>query len=287
MSNEEKAAGKGQQFYYAGIAGVVVVILIAVWLLFKSDEPAAPVIPVQEPAPAVSEDIPAPLPAPVVPDVQEPEFVDEPQVEPEPVSEPEPVKPLPALDESDTEVKQQLLSLNWRAGLASLFITDDMLRNFVVQVDNIAQGRLVSGYAVLQPLEQTFGVTSRDDLYIAEDKNYKRYDPYIQLLDSVQPAQTLKLYQRYEPLLQQAYAELGYPDSSFRLRLLEAIDVLLDTPDIRYPVVLERPSVMYTYADPQTEALPAAQKQMLRLGADNQKKFKALLKKYQQALQAL
>ncbi len=52
---------------------------------------------------------------------------------------------LPALDESDALVKQELLALNWKAGLAALFVDEEMIRRFVVQVDNIAQGQIGTG----------------------------------------------------------------------------------------------------------------------------------------------
>ncbi|MDX3774468.1 DUF3014 domain-containing protein [Chromatiaceae bacterium AAb-1] len=284
MSEDDKTAGKGQQLYYAGIAAVVIIILVAVWLLFKSEDPVTPVTTVPEPVTVPVETLPEPLPEPELPP-QEPEPEPEPEVIEQP--EPEPVKPLPGLDQSDTDVREHLLALNWRAGLASLFVTEDILRNVVVQVDNIAEGQLISGHNVLTPLEQEFQVTEQQQVYVADEQNFRRYTPYIQLLESVPAARVLALYQRYEPLLQQAYEELGYPDSSFKSRLLQAIETLLDTPDISYPVLLERPSVMYTYADPELEALPAAQKQMLRLGAENQKRLKVLLRNYQQQLETL
>ncbi|HEX5792568.1 MAG TPA: DUF3014 domain-containing protein, partial [Rheinheimera sp.] len=120
-----------------------------------------------------------------------------------------------------------------------------------------------------------------------DETSFKRYEPYIQLLESVEPAQLVQLFNRYEPLLQQAYAELGYPDQLFRNKVIAAIDELLATPEVTYPLELERPAVVYTFADPAIEQLPAAQKQMIRLGPDNQKKIKALLQRYRSALLAM
>ncbi|MEO3866973.1 DUF3014 domain-containing protein [Rheinheimera fenheensis] len=283
----EQKSNNQQQLYYAGIAAIVVVVLLALWLLFSKEDKPEPLTllppelsepaPATEPAATSVTEVPEPTQAPA-----EPEPTAELKSEPEPVIAPEP--PLPALDNSDAEVKQRLLALNWRAGLAGLFVTEDMLRNFVVQTDNIAQGQLAVGHPLLQPLEQKFAISDPDNMQLS-DKHFARYEPYIQLLESVPASQLLPLFNRYEPLLQHAYAELGYPDQLFKNTLLAAIDMLLATPDVSYPLQLERPAVVYVFADPAIEQLPPAQKQMIRLGPDNQQRVKAVLREYQQALQ--
>jgi hypothetical protein len=52
---------------------------------------------------------------------------------------------------------------------------------------------------------------------------------------------------------------------------------LLATPQPSGPIELERPNVMYTYADPALEARPAGQKLLLRMGPDNAAALKAKL----------
>jgi hypothetical protein len=51
--------------------------------------------------------------------------------------------------------------------------------------------------------------------------------------------------------------------------LIEVIDHLLATPEVRDPVRLVQPRVMYEYADPQLQALSAGQKVLIRMGAAN------------------
>lgn len=280
----EQKTGNSQTFFYLGIFAVIIAIMVALWLLLAKEQAPAtvpvatppPSMPVTQPEPeVVTEPEPVAAPQPTAEPVAEPE--------PEPVPEPEP--PLPALDNSDAEVTQRLLALNWRPGLANLFVTEEMLRNLVVQADNIAQGQLATGNPLLQPLSQRFSVPAGQPLLLAEE-SFARYEPYVQLLESVPPQQMITLFNRYEPLMQQAFSELGYPDDLFKNRLLQAIDVLLATPELQYPLQLEQPSVMYQFADPQLEQLPAAQKLMLRLGPDNQQRIKQLLRRYRQALQS-
>lgn len=284
----EQEQKQNPTFYWVGMVAVVLVVLAALWLLLAgNEEPSAPVVtpraevrlpetavqPVSEPEPAieVAQDVPeTAIEAPAV------------------VTRPQPAKPeapLPALDQSDADVRQHLLALDWRPGLASLFVTDDMLRSFTVQVDNIAQGSLAKGYPLLQPLEQRFSVAEGGAMQL-DQTSFTRFEPYINLLESVPPAKLMQLFNRYEPLLQKAYAEQGYPDELFRTKLLAAIDVLLATPEINYPQPLVRPGVMYQFADAGLEALPAAQKQMLRLGPQNLAKVKALLRQFQSLLKS-
>lgn len=274
-----------QSYYYAGLAAVVLVIIVAGWLLFRDTEQVAepaPLPPVVEPATPQQPLEAEPLPEPAV---TEPAPVAEPEEEAATPVEPEVVVPLPALDESDTELAEALLALNWKAGLAALFNREEMIRNLVVTVDNIAQGQLVAGHPVLVKPADGYRVQPvAEDRYLTAADNSSRYEPYLQLLESVPPRQVLALKRRYQPLLEQAFAELGYPDLTFDQRLRQAIAVLLSTPQVPAGAELSRPSVMYTYVDPKLEQLPEAQKQVLRLSAEQQQRFKALLATYQQAL---
>jgi hypothetical protein len=85
-------------------------------------------------------------------------------------------------------------------------------------------------------------------------------------------------------LFQQAYAELGYPSRYFNDRVFEVIDHLLATPDVRGPIALVQPKVMYEYADPVLQDLSAGQKMLVRMGPENEAKVKAKLRELKKAL---
>src|SRR6185436_17861366 len=80
------------------------------------------------------------------------------------------------------------------------------------------------------------------------------------------------------PLFQQSYEDLGYPGQYFNDRLVEVIDHLLQTPDLRGPIVLKQGKVFYEYADPALEARSAGQKLLMRMGPQNEASIKAKLK---------
>lgn len=93
------------------------------------------------------------------------------------------------------------------------------------------------------------------------------------------------MLERYQPLAEEALAEIGYPDTAPETVLLDAIDVLMATPSVGTVIELNDYSVMYRYADPALEALPDAQKQMIRLGPDNMRRVKLKLDALRTALQ--
>ncbi len=193
-------------------------------------------------------------------------------------------EPLPALDASDAVVQQKLLALPWKAGLSSLFVDEEMIRRFVVQVDNIAQGRMVPEQALFKGLSQDFKALKNGQQYQLEIANYQRYQRYLDLLESAPKEEVVALFNQLYPLLQQAYLELGYPEAQFRDRVQQAIRLLLAAPEIADQPRLSLESVQYTFADKEIEQLSMAHKQMVRLGLKNQQRLKLLLATYQPLL---
>ncbi len=116
--------------------------------------------------------------------------------------------------------------------------------------------------------------------------NFARYRPLVALVGALDVARLVGVYQHFYPLLQGAYQDLGYPQGYFNDRLVQAIDSLLATPQPEGPIALARPNVMYTFADPHLEALPAGQKLLLRMGPENAALIKAKLTELRTALTA-
>jgi len=176
---------------------------------------------------------------------------------------------IPMLDNSDSEVKRGLMSLDATLMLANLLIDEELIRKFVVMVDNMAAGQIPRKHSVLRPLPTAFRAVEKGDQVFLDGYNFSRYIPYVDLFISLDSKRITGLYQRYYPLMQQAYAELGYPRRSFHKRILMAVDHLLDSPVMDGAIVLVQPSVMYKYADPELEQLSDVHKQMLRMGSEN------------------
>ncbi|MGO2011399.1 MAG: DUF3014 domain-containing protein [Pseudoalteromonas sp.] len=257
---------------------LVVIACAAAFVLLSSDEKEVATeveqAPVEQPMQTFEE--PEPEPEPVEPEttIEEQNTAMQPPVrDAEPALE---VKPLPNLNESDEVVVERMDEL-LSDQVMSLMITDDVIRRGVVFVDNLADGKIASKHAPVERPEDTFKVIEGDILTI-DPNSYERYTPYVKVFTSMSAAQIVRMYDEYKPLINDAYAEIGYDSDAFNQTLEEAIELLLDTPEPKGDMPLIRDSVNYQYAYAEWEQLPAAQKQLLRMGPENIKKVKAVLR---------
>ncbi|PAJ73292.1 hypothetical protein CJF42_16710 [Pseudoalteromonas sp. NBT06-2] len=188
----------------------------------------------------------------------------------------EPAKTLPQLNDSDLSVKTQL-SQYFAKKTLKLVVQDDMIRRFVVYVDNIGKGKIVKKHSPIIEPQASFTVAEGDILTTAP-QSYERYTPFVELFTSMTPQQAVNFYKEYKPLFDEAYEEIGYQERDFDEAVFDAIDMVLTTPIVTGNVPLLSESVVYKYAYSDWEQLPEAQKQLLRMGAKNVKKVKSALK---------
>jgi hypothetical protein len=237
------------------------------------------------------------------------------QVEPEP--EPVPLEPadevieiepeldiveeaiaLPPLAESDELVLGSISGLVGEASVMRFFVSDNVVSRFVASVDALTSRQVPGQIMVVQDLEGKFVATANEQpdtvirnaegdpipQYVLNPANYQRYDPQVEMFEALDTQELIALYREYALLSQQAYVELGYLDGDFNARLIEVIDSLLSTPEIREPPRLIKPEAFYLFTNPDLEALPAGQKALLRMGPRNAQRVKAKLREIRAAL---
>ncbi|GAB4507771.1 MAG: DUF3014 domain-containing protein [Sulfuricaulis sp.] len=215
---------------------------------------------------------PAPPPAP------------EPQIR-HPIREAAPSeKPLPTLETSDDAMIEALTSFFGQKAVQEFFDVKEVVRRFVVTVDNLPRQKVPLRYRLLKPVAGQFLATGEGENYLTNPDNYRRYKSYVLLADAVDAKKLVTVYTRFYPLFQQEYVNLGYPKGYFNDRLVEAIDDLLAAPEIPGRVKLVRPKVMHLFADPALEELSAGQKIMIRMGVENATRIKARLREVRQEL---
>jgi len=195
-------------------------------------------------------------------------------------------RPLPALGESNERIEDVLSGLFAGRQIDRFLILDNFIQRFVVMVDNLPRRNLPANHLPTRPVPGKFQAAEEDRNLVIAPANYRRYEPYIQLAEAVEPARVVAVYVRFYPLFQKAYRDLGYPSGYFNDRLVEVIDHLLATPEVSYPIRLEQPTIAYKYADPELEALSSGRKILLRMGPENVARVKALLRRYRQELTA-
>lgn len=177
--------------------------------------------------------------------------------------------PLPDLNKSDEEVRSAAITLNPSEEWVGWVTTEEALRKFVVVVDNLAAGKIAQKYLPMPKPDTKFRSTLDGINYYLDPTSFERYTPYVRLFKNIDTDMTVNVYQHYSPLLEEAFAELGYGERSFHDTLLQAFDVLLQAPVIKGNIELIRPSVYFKYLDPALENSSAVHKQMIRMGPQN------------------
>ena len=246
--------------YWIVLAAGILVILAGLMFFSSSQEtpagrdvalPSLPIVtaPAPDPVPLAPE--PAPLP------------------DSEPDSDPVPAIVLPALNDSDAFVREQVEVLSRDGALAWLLATNELLRKFTVMLENAASGELPRDPLAFLAPRESFSVVVQDGLTYVNPTSYDRFDRVARVFASLDASQALAFIRLVEPLLIDAYAEIGVRDVDVEVRLSDAVDLLLATPTPPASIKLTRPSVMYQFADPALEALAPTQKLLLRMGPEN------------------
>jgi hypothetical protein len=187
-------------------------------------------------------------------------------------------KPLPALMVSDTTMQNALADLFGSATLGRIFYEDAIVHRFVTTIDNLPRKTLPPRYLPVKPPGGAFVTAGSDQALAIGADNAARYAPYVRLVDAVDAKTLAGIYVHFDPLMQEDYRALGYPNGYFNDRVVQAIDDLLAAPDITQPAALAQPKVLYVYADPELESRSAGQKIMMRMGSDNAARVKAKLR---------
>lgn len=240
------------------IGAAVAAVAVAAGIYFYKQRFGEP-----EPEPAA---VTAPAPVPTAPNaIQHPL----PQATPED-------EPLPPLEQSDPSA---LTALKGTFGDAVLefIVPENLIRNVVATVDNLPRRKLAARLNPIKPVAGEFAVRGNEEAPALDPGNYARYGRLLQVLQSTDTQTLVDSYIRFYPLLQTAYEDLGYPNAYFNDRVVEVIDHLLATPDVKDPIALSQPKVFYEFADPKLESLSAGQKALIRMGSAQAQTTKAKL----------
>lgn len=181
-----------------------------------------------------------------------------------------------SLAHSDEVVKAEIKLFSPRT--LSLLTNEHILRKFVRAVNALDDGGLVNQFRPFAQPATPFAVEAKGAGWAIAPSNYKRYQPYIDAAESLGSQRLVQLYLQYQPLLEEAFQELGVDKKNFDSTLKRALETIASAPDTDASLALVRPSVLYQYQNPELESLPAAQKLMLRIGQENRTRVRKLSK---------
>jgi hypothetical protein len=255
------------------MAAVVVILAGGAWLLAPGDrqrvDDATPAPAAETPAPVLPTP-PQPEPAAAItaaPDIPEPELREDPVDAPVPEPEPEP----PTVEEIDAELRAALVD----AGASTAGPTAPALgAPFLLDRGVSAIDQLARGYVPIRALnvprpKGTFAVRREGLQRYIDESSYRRYDALVEAVTALDTDRLAAGFDRFRPLLMEAYATLGYPADAVDNALVAALDTVLAVEPLPEPVALVTKGALYAYADPAVEARSDVHKQLLRMGPDN------------------
>lgn len=170
------------------------------------------------------------------------------------------------LDASDAAVREFAAVLSASPDFAKWLLSKDLVRKFVVSVDNVANGLSPRPHIDFFAPQGAFRVARSRTGTTVDAASYARYETVVRVALSLDAAAAARLYRAVKPLIREAYDDLGYPGADFDETLVRAMRELLGTPVVDGPVKLEQKVLSYAMTDPALEGLSPAQKQLLRLG---------------------
>ncbi len=276
---------------YLIAAGVLVVILVVAFFWSGSDE-EVPVISAPVPVTSVQPTVDELMAADELENAQDPSDVFEgtPEIQPLEIETGQDIEPLPEivepepLDESDDAVKSALISIASSPLVAEYLVDESLLQKFVININSIASQEMSRSHSLITPPEEKFSVYQQADRQWINADSFKRYNPYIDALESMNTDDLIEIMNAYRPTLEAKFAEISAPNTSFNDALLKAIDELLNTPIVPLPIEVYSDSVMFKFKDEKLESLSAPQKQLIRTGPENTRRIKEVLRNLQDAL---
>lgn len=247
--------------WWPAVMVIALLAAIGVWFLWsRSREARLPVV--AAPEPAIQKPVEEPLP-----ETGEPEAWD-----------------LPSMAESDDFLRDIAGRLSSHPEWLSWIANDDLVRRFVAGVDEVARGELPAAQAgFLVPKRGFSAASSRGRMYLGPE-SHARYTRLTGVISGLDAEGVASLYVRLEPLFDDAYRDLGYPQGEFDAVLDRAIRKTLATPDLDQQPELVEGLQSFKFADQNLEALAPVQKFMLRLGPDNASVVKAKLREIKAAI---
>jgi hypothetical protein len=220
--------------------------------------------------------------------VSQPQTIDEPVVESGnsgsedlPGTEPEQVfdDPVPELENSTSWVRTSLQSILARPVFEPFFKQKEVIRTFVAAVDRLGRGE--------NPYRQTswlhpggvFEIQGEVDHQVLNYQNSRRFSPLVQALESLPQDQVMAFYGKVEPLLLEAYGELGNPDSwsDSVERAFRQVDSF-SYPN--QPIELVGSGGIYIFKDPELEKASWVHKFLIRIGPEHAEALKKLTNSY-------
>lgn len=277
--NREVSSKKGFPIKHAVIVLVIIAVLLYLFYPQQAPEQEVREVPIAEQR-LQSEPIVLPA-AEDIPRLVSPESSQSSEQRPS-TDEQQPA--LPAPKDSDPLIREQLAAVGVSAELSGFDKGENLLQRLVALVDGASRGTVLRKILPMDAPQQAFPVMKVNGQLYMDEAGYERFKPYVSALAALNTQAMVSSFHQLRPLYEEAYAQLGLKPDDLDNAVIRILDRIIATPEIEEPIALESKSVMYSYADPELEALPPLQRQLLRTGPDNLRRIKAKASALREAL---
>jgi hypothetical protein len=178
------------------------------------------------------------------------------------------------LMDGDSMLRQELAATGTDSIMSKLMSNEHPINVSAAFIDGLGRGVILKKLLPGDPPKQAFSVVEEDEVIYISPSSYQRYDSYTDTLTALDSRRLVSTFHALRPMYEQAFQYLGLDPGDFDNTIIRALDQVLATPEIIEPIALQPKSVVYVFADPALENLPAVQKQLLRMGPDNISRIK-------------
>ena len=176
--------------------------------------------------------------------------------------------------DGDSMLRQELAATGTDSIMSKLMSNEHPINISAAFIDGLGRGVILQKLLPGSPPKQAFSVVKEGEVIYISPSSYQRYDNYTDTLTALDSKRLVRSFHALRPMYEQAFQYLGLDPGDFDNAIIRALDQVLATPEIIEPIALQPKSVVYVFADPALENLPAVQKQLLRMGPDNISRIK-------------
>ena len=173
------------------------------------------------------------------------------------------------LEQGEATIHEEAAGLSPDPLMGRWLKVKDLIRRITAAADAVAGGgspRLPLDF--LAPAGK-FSVKRKGGALYLDPKSYARYDRAADAFASLSASAVAGLYARLKPLFEEACKEEGCWKLGFQGTLTQAIQQLLQAPQVQGDIRLRKKVISYAMTDGFLEGLGAAPKHLLRMGPRN------------------
>ena len=194
-------------------------------------------------------------------------------------------RPLPPVGQMDTFLRALIGAMSAHPQMARWLATDDLIHQMADAIEKISRGQSpAKNLTVLKP-EDIFEIRGTRGQMVIDPRSYRRYDSLAAAVASLNAKAVAQAYRTIQPRLDVAYRSLGRSENSVDEATDAALNLLLATPEVDDPIrIVHGKGATYAFADPKLESLAPIQKQLIRMGPQNERMILTRLREIRAAL---